>query len=74
MTVSPSAPGAALKSKGGFIQNATATANAVFGVGLSNKKLKSCSAVAVAFCMNDFSLFYLDHPFANAAKPRSRSV
>jgi len=26
----------------------------------------------VAFCMNDFSLFYLDHSFANAAKPRSR--
>jgi len=24
--------------------------------------------------MNDFSLFYLDHSFANAAKPRSRSV
>jgi len=35
-------------------------------------KLKSCSAVA--FCMNDFSLFYLDHSFASAAKPRSRSV
>jgi len=24
--------------------------------------------------MNDFSLVYLDHSFANAAKPRSRSV
>jgi len=35
-------------------------------------KLKSCSVVA--FCMNDFSLFYLDYSFANAAKPRSRSV
>jgi len=24
--------------------------------------------------VNDFSLFYLDHSFANAAKPRLRSV
>jgi len=32
-------------------------------------KLKSCSAVA--FCVNDFSLFYLDHSFANAPS-RSR--
>jgi len=43
----------------GFIQNATA--NAIYGVGL------------IALCINDFSLFYFDHSFANAAKPRSRS-
>jgi len=24
--------------------------------------------------MNDLSVFYLDHSFANAVKPRSRSV
>jgi len=53
-----------------FIQNATA--NVVCGVSLSKNKLKLCSAAAVAFCMNDFSLFFLDHSFANAAKPRSQ--
>jgi len=31
------------------------------------------SSFAFALCINDFSLFYLHHSFANAAKPRSRS-
>jgi len=32
------------------------------------------SAFAFALCINDFSLFYLDHSFANDAKSRSRSA
>jgi len=32
------------------------------------------SSFAFALCINDFSLFYLDHSIANAAKSRSRSV
>jgi len=32
------------------------------------------SSFAFALYINDFSLFYFDHSFANAVKPRSRSV
>jgi len=31
------------------------------------------SVFAFALCINNISLFYLDHSFANAAKPRLRS-